>query len=170
MLTTAGDPAPPRQGHSTSETSRQAAEALPDPWQARFAATLYTSSGFLGVGLLCDPYPGPAQPHTRSRRNARLAGRVEPALWRRQIFLRRRGLFRRCSGFALDFAKISPVRALFLTAVINGLLAPFLLIAILLAASDGKLMQGQPSSLLSRIVVGATALIMLLAAVGMFVF
>ena len=46
----------------------------------------------------------------------------------------------------LDFIGINPVKALYWTAVINGLLAPFLLIAILVVASDKKLMQGQPST------------------------
>ena len=51
-----------------------------------------------------------------------------------------------------------------------GLLAPFLLIGILAAASDQKLMNGQPSSRLARWAVGATATLMFAAAVGMFVF
>jgi Mn2+/Fe2+ NRAMP family transporter len=51
---------------------------------------------------------------------------------------------------------INPLKALFYTAVINGVLAPFLLIGILVAASDRKLMQGQPSSWPSRILVGIT--------------
>jgi hypothetical protein len=55
-------------------------------------------------------------------------------------------------------------------AIINGLLAPFLLIGILAAASDRTLMQDQPSSRLSRIVVGATAIVMIAAAVDMFFF
>ena len=56
----------------------------------------------------------------------------------------------------LDFAGINPVRALYWTAVINGLLAPFLLVAILVVASDRKLMQGQPSSRLGWAVVAIT--------------
>jgi Mn2+/Fe2+ NRAMP family transporter len=39
------------------------------------------------------------------------------------------------------------VKALYWTAVINGLLAPFLLVAILVIAWDKKLMQGQPFDL-----------------------
>ena len=39
-------------------------------------------------------------------------------------------------GVGLNFAGINPVKALYWTAVINGLLAPFLLIAILIVASD----------------------------------
>jgi Mn2+/Fe2+ NRAMP family transporter len=60
------------------------------------------------------------------------------------------------------------VRALFLTAVINGVLAPFLLVAILIVASDERLMEGQPSPLLARWVVGITAFIMFVAVIAMF--
>jgi Mn2+/Fe2+ NRAMP family transporter len=69
----------------------------------------------------------------------------------------------------MDFVGVNMVRALFWTAVINGVLAPFLLIGVLLAASDCKLMQGQPSSWLTRIVVGMTTVAMFAAAIAMFV-
>jgi Mn2+/Fe2+ NRAMP family transporter len=49
------------------------------------------------------------------------------------------------------------------------MLAPFLLVGILLVASDRKLMQNQPSSMLSRIVVGITMLAMFTAAIALFV-
>jgi Mn2+/Fe2+ NRAMP family transporter len=49
------------------------------------------------------------------------------------------------------------------------MLAPFLLVGILLVASDRKLMQNQPSSMLSRIVVGITMLAMFAAAIALFV-
>jgi Mn2+/Fe2+ NRAMP family transporter len=64
---------------------------------------------------------------------------------------------------------INPLKALFYTAVINGVLAPFLLAGILVAASDRKLMQDQPSSWLARIVVGLAALAMFGAGAAMFV-
>jgi len=70
----------------------------------------------------------------------------------------------------MDFLNINPVKALFWTAIINGLVAPFLLVGILIAASDRKLMNDQPSSMLSRIVVGVATLVMFGAAIGMFVF
>ena len=72
-------------------------------------------------------------------------------------------------GIALDVLKINPLKALFYTAVINGVLAPFLLVGILVAASDRKLMQGQPSSWPSRIMVGITTLVMFGAAAAMFI-
>ena len=72
-------------------------------------------------------------------------------------------------GVGLDFVSINPVNALYWTAVINGLLAPFLLVAILVIASDKKLMQGQPSSRLGWIVVAITTVAMFAAGVAMFV-
>ena len=68
----------------------------------------------------------------------------------------------------MDFTKISPVKALYWTAVINGVLAPFLLVAILMIASDNKLMNGQASSRLGRVIVGITTLAMFIAAIAMF--
>lgn len=73
------------------------------------------------------------------------------------------------AGIGLDFANINPVRALFWIAVINGLLALFLPIGLLLEASDRKIMKEQRSLLLSRVLVGATGLIMFATAFGMFV-
>jgi len=73
-------------------------------------------------------------------------------------------------GIALDVLNISPLKALFYTAVINGVLAPFLLVGILVAASDHKLMQGQPSSWPSRIIVGIITLVTFGAAAAMFIF
>jgi len=72
-------------------------------------------------------------------------------------------------GIGMDFIGVNPVRALFWTAVINGVLAPFLLVGVLIAASDRKLMQNQPSSWLSRIAVGTITLVMFGAAAAMFV-
>jgi Mn2+/Fe2+ NRAMP family transporter len=69
----------------------------------------------------------------------------------------------------LDFAGINPVKALFWTAVINGLLAPFLLVAILIVASDKKLMQGQPTSRIGWALVAITTLAMFGAGIAMFV-
>jgi NRAMP (natural resistance-associated macrophage protein)-like metal ion transporter len=155
-----------RHGVTHIETSRQAAEAL-RPLAGRFAATLYTV-GILGVGLLAIPTLTGSAAYALAETLGWQEGlneRFGDAKYFYGVVI-----FSTVLGVCLDFANVSPVRALFLTAVINGLLAPFLLIAILLAASDSKLMQGQPASVLSRVVVGATALLMILAAVGMFVF
>ena len=73
-------------------------------------------------------------------------------------------------GVVLDFSNVNPVSALYWTAVINGVLAPFLLVGILIAASDRQLMHNQPSPLLGRLIVGFTTVVMFGAAIGMFIF
>ena len=147
-------------------SSKQAAEAL-KPLAGDFAATLYTL-GLIGVGFLAIPT---------------LTGSAAYAF--AEIFNWRQGLDQSVNsaryfyriiigstfvGILIDFANINPVKALFWTAVINGLLAPFLLVGILLVASDRKLMNGQSSSALSIVVVGLATLLMFGAAIGMFVF
>jgi len=155
-----------RHGITHIESSRQAAEAL-RPLAGRFAATLYTI-GILGVGLLAIPTLTGSAAYALAETLGWREGsneRFGDAKYFYGVVM-----LSTVARVALDFAKISPVCALLLTAVINGLLAPILLIGILAAASDRKLMQGQPSSRLSRIVPGVTVVVVIAAAVGMFVF
>ena len=51
--------------------------------------------------------------------------------------------------------------------MVNGVLSPFLLVGLLLVASDRKIMKGQTSSRASRLLVGLTAFVMFGAALGM---
>lgn len=154
-----------RAGLTQLETSRQVAEAL-RPLAGRFAALLYTV-GLLGTGLLAIPT---------------LSGSAAYAF--AEVFGWKQGMdehYRRapqfyaafiCSvglGIGMDFANVNAVSALYWTAVINGVLAPFLLMGILIAASDATLMRGQPSSTLARATVAFTALVMFGAALGMFI-
>lgn len=147
-------------------SSRDVAEAL-RPLAGRFSAMLYTI-GLIGTGVLAIPT---------------LAGSAAYAFaelfeWQQGIDEHFKGapafyvviLIAVGAGVAFDFANVNPIKALYWTAIVNGVLAPFLLLGILIAASDRKLMQGQPSSLLGRIVVGATTALMFGATIGMIVF
>jgi Mn2+/Fe2+ NRAMP family transporter len=67
----------------------------------------------------------------------------------------------------MDFVNVPPLSTLFWSAVINGILAPFMLLGILLVASDKTIMHGQPSSRLSRIMVTIATVLMFGAAVGL---
>ncbi|HEY2027093.1 MAG TPA: divalent metal cation transporter [Gemmatimonadaceae bacterium] len=153
-----------RAGITSPQSSRQVADAL-TPLAGRFASLLYTL-GLVGTGALAIPT---------------LAGSAAYAFaeifdWHQGIdepYGRARGFYAAfvvsvTLGILLDFVKINAVRALYWTAVINGVLAPFLLVGILLVASDRKIMHGQPSSLLSRGVVALTTVAMFLAAGAMF--
>jgi NRAMP (natural resistance-associated macrophage protein)-like metal ion transporter len=154
-----------RHGITNIETSRQAAEAL-RPFAGNFAATLFTL-GIVGVGFLAIPTLAGSTSYAFAETLGWRQGlnkKLGQARWFYALIM-----VSTAGGVALDFIGINPVKALYWTAVINGLLAPFLLVAILIVAADRKLMQGQPSSRLGWIVVAITTLAMFAAGVAMFV-
>ena len=155
-----------KNGITDVTSSKEAAEAL-RPLAGNLATTLYTI-GVLGTGLLAIPT---------------LSGSAAYAF--AETFDWKTGLDRRLRrarpfyaviiistavGIGMDFIDVNPIRALFWTAVINGLLAPFLLVGIFLIAIDKKIMLGQPSSLVTRVMVALATVLMFGAAIGMFVF
>jgi Mn2+/Fe2+ NRAMP family transporter len=154
-----------RHGITHIETSRQAAEAL-RPLAGRFAATLFTV-GIVGVGFLAIPTLAGSAAYAFAETLGWRQG-LDKKLKQARAFYTLIFLST-AVGVGLDFVGINPVKALYWTAVINGLLAPFLLVAILVIASDNKLMQGQPSSRLGWTVVAITTVAMFAAGVAMFV-
>jgi NRAMP (natural resistance-associated macrophage protein)-like metal ion transporter len=154
-----------RHGITDIETSRQAAEAL-RPLAGSFAALLYTV-GIIGVGLLAIPTLSGSAAYAFA----------ETFRWRHGLDLKFRRaryfyevvIFSTAAGVALDFLNVNPISALYWTAILNGVLAPFLLIGVVLVASDRNVMAGQPSSKTSLVVVSLTALLMFAAALGLFV-
>jgi Mn2+/Fe2+ NRAMP family transporter len=153
-----------RHGITQPETSTEVASAL-QPIAGSFAKLLYMA-GIVGSGALAIPT---------------LAGSAAYAL--SELFGWKEGLEERLSGapgfygvfalsigsaMAMDFAHFSAVRALYLSAIINGLLAPFLLAGILAVASDRRIMKKQPCSRLCQATVLLTMLAMLVAAAAMF--
>ena len=154
-----------RHGITHIETSRQAAEAL-RPLAGKFAATLFTV-GIVGVGFLAIPTLAGSAAYAFAETLGWHQGLDKNLKQARSFY----GLilFSTAIGVGLDFVGMNPVKALYWTAVINGLLAPFLLVAILVIAADKKLMQGQPSSRLGWAVVAITTAAMFVAGVAMFV-
>ncbi len=159
-----------RHGMTHIETNRQAAEAL-RPLAGKFAATLFTV-GIVGVGFLAIPTLAGSAAYAFAETLGWRQG-LDKDLKRARAFytliLLSTGV-----GVGLNFVGINPVKALYWTAIINGLLAngllaPFLLVAILVVASDKKLMQGQPSSRLGWALVAITTVAMFAAGVAMFV-
>ena len=151
-------------GLTQLETSREVAQAL-RPLAGRFAEVLYTV-GIVGVGLLAIPT---------------LAGSAAYAFaetfgWRQGLdrkFARARYFYgvivlATAAGVVLDFADVNPVRILYGTAVVNGLLAPFLLLGILAVAADRRVMRGQPIPRVSVALLAATTVLLFGAAAGMF--
>ena len=153
-----------RHGITHIETSRQAAEAL-RPFAGNFAAVLFTL-GIIGVGFLAIPTLAGSAAYAFAETLGWRQGlnkKLKQARWFYALILTSTGM-----GVALDFVGVNPVKALYWTAVVNGLLAPFLLVGILVVASDKKLMQGQPSSHLGLAFVAIAAVAMFAAGVAMF--
>jgi NRAMP (natural resistance-associated macrophage protein)-like metal ion transporter len=154
-----------QHGLTALQSSRDVAKAL-EPLAGGFAATLYTL-GIVGTGVLAIPTLGGSAAYAfadifgwpqgidRQYRTARAFYAVIALAI--------------AVGVAMNFAGINPITALYWTAVINGVLAPPLLLGILLAASDAKLMQSQPSPRVTRIAVAVATMLMFVAAVAMFV-
>jgi Mn2+/Fe2+ NRAMP family transporter len=154
-----------RHGITHIETSRQAAEAL-RPLAGRFAASLFTL-GVVGVGFLAIPTLAGSTSYAFAETLGWHQGLNKELKQARAFYSL---IFvSTVVGVGLDFIGINPVKALYLTSVINGLLAPFLLVAILVIASDKKLMQGQPSSRLGWAIVAITTVVMFAAGIAMFV-
>jgi Mn2+/Fe2+ NRAMP family transporter len=152
--------------HGTThiETTKDAAEAL-RPVAGQWAYLLFTV-GLVATGLLAIPT---------------LAGSAAYAF--AETFSWRYGLnekFARAvpfyavyiasiaGGVVLDLVGVSAVKALVWSAVINGLLAPIVLAALVAVVVDKKLMKDQPSPNVMVGVVSLTALLMAAAGIAMF--
>jgi NRAMP (natural resistance-associated macrophage protein)-like metal ion transporter len=152
-------------GNMSIETSRQAAEAL-RPLVGSAAAVLY-ALGIIGTGALAIPIMSGATAYVLA----------ETVGWREGIDQNLRGArwfytviaASIVLGIVLNAAGVNPIKAMYLAAVVNGVLAPIVLVAILLVAADPRLMRDQPSPALERGVVLVTTALMALAAVAMFV-
>ena len=154
-----------KNGVRNVETSRQAAEAL-RPLAGALSATIYTI-GLLGVGFLAIPTLAGSAAYAFS----------ETFHWRQGLdqSLRRAPAFyavvllSMAIAISMTLVGFNPIKALYWSAVVNGLLAPFLILGILVVARDKKTMRGQPSSRLSLAAVTLTMLLMFTAAIAMFI-
>ncbi len=152
-------------GISNITSSKEAAEAL-RPLAGNLAMLLYTV-GIVAVGLLAIPTLAGSAAYAFAETFDWSHGLDEKLKQARSFYAVI--IFSVFCGIGLDFLHINPVSALFWSAVVNGLLAPFLLIAISLVARDKKIMVGQPSSRLNQTVVAITTILMFASAVGMFI-
>ena len=153
------------RGVTEITTAQQAAEAL-RPLAGDWAYGLFTL-GIIGTGMLSVPI---------------LAGScayaiAEAAAWRGSLDDRpkdARGFYAVVAvamgiGLLLDFAGFDAVAMLFWSAVVNGVLAPPLIVLVVLLTSDAAVMGERRNPLWLRSLGWASAAVMTVAAVAMFV-
>jgi Mn2+/Fe2+ NRAMP family transporter len=150
-------------GETQVTTAQQAADAL-RPLAGNGAYWLFTL-GIIGTGMLSVPI---------------LAGScayaiAEAAAWRGSLEERPHNARRFYAvvfvamtlGLALDFFDFNAVAMLFWSAVVNGVLAPPLIVLVLLLTSDPAVMGRRSNPTWLRLLGWTTAVVMTLAAVGM---
>jgi NRAMP (natural resistance-associated macrophage protein)-like metal ion transporter len=147
------------------ETAKQAAEAL-RPLAGNGAYLLFTL-GLIGTGMLGVPV---------------LAGScayaiAEAAAWRGSLERKPSGAGKFYAvlaaamtiGLIINYAGLDAVKMLFWSAVVNGVLAPPLILLVLLLTSDPKVMGDRVSSIPERVLGWITFVIMTAAALGLLV-
>ena len=152
-------------GQTDITTARQAAEAL-RPLAGNGAYLLFTL-GLIGTGMLGVPV---------------LVGScayavAEGAAWRGSMADKPRSARKfyavmfvaMALGLVLDYLGFNAVKMLFWSAVINGLLAPPLILLVILLTSSNKVMGTRVNPLLLRYLGWATFGVMIAAAVGMLI-
>jgi NRAMP (natural resistance-associated macrophage protein)-like metal ion transporter len=154
-----------RHGVTQITTTKEAAEAL-RPLAGPFATLLYTL-GLIGVGCLAIPTLAGSAAYAFAETFNWSQGLDKPYKGAREFYVVL--VTSLACGIVMDFLKLPPIKMLYWTAIINGLLAPFLLVGIYLVATDAKLMNRQPSSGLNRAVVFLTIVAMFSAGVALFV-
>jgi NRAMP (natural resistance-associated macrophage protein)-like metal ion transporter len=125
-----------RAGHRDIETSRQAAEAL-RPLAGDGAYVLFTL-GLVGTGLLAIPVLAGSASYAVAELFGWRSGLDLKPRQARRFYLVLGGSI--VAGIVFDVFSFSPIRMLFFSAVVNGLLAPPLLLLVMLVGNNRKIM------------------------------
>ncbi len=149
-----------QHGLTRIETAAQAAEALRP--LAGGGATLLFALGILGTGLLGVPVLAGSAAYAITEA-ARWRRGMDEKLWTAPQFYAVIGVAT-LVGAALNYARIDAIRMLFWSAVINGLLAPPLIVIILVVANDARVMGTSRNGAALNALGGAAALVMTIAA------
>ena len=152
-------------GKTDIKTAQEAAEAL-RPLAGKGAYLLFTL-GIIGTGMLGVPVLAGSAAYAITEAEAwRGSLEARPKLAPRFYTVVAVSMV---LGLALDFVGFNAVKMLFYSAVLNGVLAAPLIVLVTLLTSNTKVMGTRVSSPLLRVLGWATAGIMTVAAIGMFV-
>ena len=150
-------------GRSDVATAQDAADAL-QPLAGRFAALLFVL-GIVGTGLLAVPVLTGSAAYAIRELGGFGGGLALRARYRPTFY----GIIvvATAVGVALNVIGLDPIRALFITAVINGLVAPPLLALITAVATDRRIMGDRVSGRLSTVLMWTATGVMGGAAVAL---
>src|SRR6266550_2070501 len=151
-------------GKTTIDTAQQAAEAL-RPLAGNGAHLLFTL-GLIGTGMLGVPVlAGAAAYAVAEARNWRGTLEEKPRLAKKFYAVVALSLI---LGLVLNYAGFNAVKMLFWSAVLNGVLAPPLIVLVVLLTSHKKVMGDRVNPPLLKWLGWATAGVMTVAAVALF--
>jgi NRAMP (natural resistance-associated macrophage protein)-like metal ion transporter len=153
-------------GQTQVQTAQDAAQALA-PLAGPFAFVLF-AVGLIGTGMLAIPILSGSAAYAFKEFVGFRGGLAVKPQYRPTFY----GVIVVATivGVVMNFLHLDPIKALFITAVINGLLAPPLLILIVLLGSDRKVMRERASGPLSRTLTWAATAVMSAAALTLVYF
>jgi len=151
-------------GHTNIDTAQQAAEAL-KPLAGNGAYLLFTL-GLIGTGMLGVPVlAGAAAYAVAEARNWRGTLEDKPRLAKKFYAIVAAAMI---LGLVLDYAGFNAVKMLFWSAVLNGVLAPPLIVLVVLLTSSQTIMGKRANPPILKWLGWITAAVMTAAAVAMF--
>ena len=152
-------------GNTSVQTAQQAADAL-RPLAGPFAFVLF-SLGMIGTGLLAIPVLTGSAAYAVKEFFGFRGSLAERPRYRPTFY----GLIvvAIIGGLLMNFVGIDPIKALVVTAIINGVVAPPILLLIALLARDRRVMGARRSGPWSNGLVWAATLLMGAAAIGLLV-
>lgn len=152
-----------RDGRTDIDSAAQAAEALRP--LAGNAATVLMALGLIGTGVLAVPIlTGSAAYAVCEVFGWKGSLDAKPAQAKEFYLVLAAAT---AGGLLIDFIGVAPMDALFWTAVINGFLAPPLLLVIMLIANNKQVMGGRVNGLGMNVLGWTTVVVMFAAAAGL---
>lgn len=150
-------------GKTDIQSATDAAQSL-RPLAGNFASVLF-GIGLIGAGLLAVPVLTGSAAFAVAETFNWPSGLDEKPRHAKKFY----GVIAASTiiGVVIDFAGINPISALFWTAVINGVVAPPLLVVVMLVANNKRVMGSRTNGLFTNIVGWLAAAIMFAAALGM---
>jgi Mn2+/Fe2+ NRAMP family transporter len=152
-----------KAGRNDIESATDAAQAL-TPFVGRFATALL-AIGLSGAGMLAVPVLTGSSAYALAETFGWKYGLDEKPHRAPRFYLSI--AIATLVGMLINFTKINPIKALFWTAILNGLLAPPLLVLVMLVSNNPKVMNDRVNGRVVTVLGWTTTLVMFLAAIAL---